>query len=104
MFDDLTDQLGKSSDLFPYPEPPDELRAERVGVEPTVPLRVHKISNLAPSATRTPLLERPWGLLKSGERRIRTYGTVAGTLDFESSALDQLGQLSIIMGVKLRRS
>src|SRR5216684_8807407 len=30
--------------------------AERAGFEPAVPLRVHMISNHAPSATRSPLL------------------------------------------------
>src|SRR5690349_19124491 len=34
--------------------------AERVGVEPTVPLRIHLISNQAPSATRSSLRRGLW--------------------------------------------
>src|SRR5688572_19637442 len=34
--------------------------AERVGVEPTVPLRIHLISNQAPSATRSSLRGGLW--------------------------------------------
>src|SRR5512136_1144932 len=73
-----------------FPISPCAALAERVGFEPTVHLLGgHTISSRAPSAARSPLLNR-----RIGERGIRTPGTVAGTPDFESGAFDQLGQLS----------
>jgi integrase len=52
---------------------PSETTAERAGFEPAAPLRVHMISNHAPSATRSPLQSRrpPWGPAAS---RIRYSG------------------------------
>ncbi len=35
----------------------------------------------------------------SGERGIRTLGDISATLDFESSALDQLSHLSETQGI-----
>ena len=47
---------SRSSPASAKPPPnPSESLAERVGVEPTVPFRVHLISNQAPSATRSSL-------------------------------------------------
>jgi hypothetical protein len=56
---------------------------ERVGFEPTIPFQIYTRSRRAPSTARPPLHETI-----SGERRIRTYGTVTGTPDFESGAFD----------------
>src|SRR5918996_3026013 len=56
---------------------------ERERFELSIPFQIYTRSRRAPSAARPPL-----HLCCSGERRIRTYGTVAGTLDFESSAFD----------------
>src|SRR5690606_15009577 len=61
-----------------------EAAAERAGFEPAVPLRVHMISNHAPSTTRSPL----HGFTHGGESGIRTHGTLAGTPDFESGTFD----------------
>ncbi len=80
--------------------------AEREGFEPSVQFPVHMISNHAPSAARSPLrrletslggeaaamsLSQRWwerdlrqASYRSGERGIRTLGTLAGTPDFES--------------------
>ena len=78
--------------------PPKET-AERAGFEPAVPVKAHTISSRAPSTTRSPLPDRPVPAAAAsavsratrplgGERGIRTHGTLAGTLDFESSAFD----------------
>ena len=65
-------------------------RAEREGFEPSVPFRIHMISNHAPSATRSPLRAHgeqhirycaPW---LCGESGSRTHGTLSDTPDFES--------------------
>src|SRR5919106_1115782 len=56
---------------------------ERERFELSIPFRIYTRSRRAPSAARPPL-----HLCRSGERRIRTYGTVAGTPDFESGAFD----------------
>src|SRR5262249_25118031 len=70
---------------FTSPRCPDHKSAtERVGFEPTIPFRVYTLSRRAPSAARPSLRN----ILSSGERRIRTYGTVTGTPDFESGAFD----------------
>jgi hypothetical protein len=58
--------------------------AEREGFEPSVPLPVHMISNHAPSTTRSSLQESLAERGLSGERGIRTHGTLTGTPDFES--------------------
>src|SRR5438132_338284 len=51
-------------------------------------LSIHTISNRAPSATRASLQGGISNVL-GGEGGIRTPGTVAGTPDFESGAIDQ---------------
>ncbi len=80
-------------------------QSEREGFEPSIPFQVYTRSRRAPSAARPPLQQmsrcrrgQPLAFCSDqplfpqndcdGERRIRTYGTVAGTPDFESGAFD----------------
>ena len=101
-----------------------DVLAEREGFEPSVELLTpHTISSRAPSTTRSSLQRgprrrpatspdeirylRPESKVpgsSGGEGGIRTPGTVPRTLDFESSALNQLGHLSITKRARSTRS
>jgi hypothetical protein len=54
--------------------------AERVGFEPTEPVKAHSISNAANSTTLA-----PFRILSGGEGGIRTHGTRKGTTIFETA-------------------
>ena len=71
-----------------------EGETEREGFEPSVPARVHTLSKRTPSATRSSLQWAYWthaerAVSFSGERGIRTLGTVNSTTDFESARFNR---------------
>ena len=82
------------------------ITTEREGFEPSVPLRVHATSNRAPSAARSSLqkhstflipMQKSEGSLRpppsrkiySGERGIRTPGTLTGSTVFETARFNR---------------